>query len=123
MSKKQIFYNKEGDILEVFWSDENYYGKYINEYLTIFKSEKDDRIIGYDISWVSELYDKVKKNVNNDKYEYRYLSDSLVVKFLDIPDVDEKVDENLDILKNRNRDKIIGFVIYNAKKFFEKYIK
>ena len=42
-----IFYDKDRDYAEVFFRKEENYGDEINELLTVFKSEKNDKIIGY----------------------------------------------------------------------------
>ena len=42
-----VFYDKDRDYAEVFFKKEENYGEEVNDLLTAFKSEKNDRIVGY----------------------------------------------------------------------------
>jgi hypothetical protein len=44
--KPFVYYDPDGDCVEVFESDENYYGKSIGPHLTVYISEETGKIIG-----------------------------------------------------------------------------
>ena len=48
MNLKQ-FYNIQGRMWQFWWSDDEYYGSYVNPKLSLYKSSKDDKIIGFEI--------------------------------------------------------------------------
>jgi len=56
--KPQVYYNKDGDLIEVYWEAADYYGEYINSSLTLYKAQDDDRVIGCEINWIERLMKK-----------------------------------------------------------------
>ena len=50
-------YSKEGDFLECFYSDVDYYGEWINPYLVIYLSSETDEIVGININGVKKFID------------------------------------------------------------------
>ncbi len=49
-----IFYDGDRDYAEIFFKQEKNYGDSLSSLLTVFKSEKDDKIIGYGFEEASE---------------------------------------------------------------------
>ena len=43
------FYNEEGRMWQVWWSDEEYYAEWINQSLAVYKSFDSDKIIGVEV--------------------------------------------------------------------------
>jgi hypothetical protein len=56
--KPQVYYNKAGDMIEVMWESADYYGEYINPGLTLYKAQDDNRVVGCEINWISDLMKK-----------------------------------------------------------------
>ena len=77
-----LYYNKDGEQIEVFHSSDSYYAEWIDSNLTLYKKDKDvnlsdpapDKIIGYEItdlfgllrkSFGKEVADKIKYIIDN----------------------------------------------------------
>lgn len=44
--KPNAFYNKDGDMIEWYNEQVNYYGDRVNEIITLYRAEDDNRVIG-----------------------------------------------------------------------------
>ena len=42
-----IFYDSDRDYAEVFFKQEENYGEFLNDLMTVFRSEKDNEVVGY----------------------------------------------------------------------------
>jgi len=56
-----VFNNTEGDCIEFFVSDDDYYGEWIDAYLTVYRSQETDEIVGFVISNVKRILDKLSE--------------------------------------------------------------
>jgi hypothetical protein len=52
--KPGFFYNKPGDIVEVYLENVSYYAQWINHDVTVYKAMDDDRIIGLSVHGVKK---------------------------------------------------------------------
>jgi hypothetical protein len=53
--KPEPWYNPYGDCIQYQWTDEETVGDWVNEYLTLYRSPEDHRIIGFSISGISHI--------------------------------------------------------------------
>lgn len=58
--KPQAYYNQDGDLIEVYWENVDYYGEWLNHGLTLYKAQDDNRVIGCEINWIESLIEKNK---------------------------------------------------------------
>jgi len=61
--KPFAFYNEAGDEIEFFLSNDNYYGQWINHFMTVYRSEETNEIIGGCIHQLNHL---MKKKVSDE---------------------------------------------------------
>lgn len=57
-----VYYNESGDCVEFFVSNEQYNGDYINRYLTVYRSQETDGIIGAEV-FVGEKFRKENRKL------------------------------------------------------------
>jgi len=50
-----VFYNKDGDCVEAFFSSSSYYGKWISHDLTLYLDDETDEVVGCEISGISRM--------------------------------------------------------------------
>jgi hypothetical protein len=50
------FYNRSGDCIELFLTNDMFYGDYIDNYLTIYRNIETDKIVGLLINNVHKLF-------------------------------------------------------------------
>lgn len=55
MKQQFAIHNLDGDSIELFLSSDTYYGEYKNPYLTVYKSQLDNKIIGAEINNFTKL--------------------------------------------------------------------
>jgi hypothetical protein len=56
-----VFNNTDGDCIEFFVSQDNYYGEWIDTYLTVYRSQETDEIVGFVISNVKRILDRLSE--------------------------------------------------------------
>ena len=56
-----VWYSTAGDLIEVFFKNHKYYGKYINPNLTVYISDETGEMIGCSITFAQHLIDKTIK--------------------------------------------------------------
>lgn len=56
--KPHVWYNTDGDMIEVYWKKDNSYGVWINHNLTLLKSQDTDEVVGVLIEDVSRFIGK-----------------------------------------------------------------
>lgn len=52
---EDITYDSDGDSLEVLWDRSSFYGEFRNDWLTLYRSQETNKIVGLCISDVSRL--------------------------------------------------------------------
>jgi hypothetical protein len=52
--KPCFFYNKEGDMIEVYLENVNHYGQWINHDITVLRAQDDNRIVGLSVHGVKK---------------------------------------------------------------------
>ena len=56
-----VFNNTDGDCIEFFVSDDNYYGERIDDYLTVYHSQETAEIVGFVIKNVKRMFDRLSQ--------------------------------------------------------------
>jgi len=44
--KPNAFYNPDGDMIEWYNEQDNYYAERVNEFITLYRADEDDRVVG-----------------------------------------------------------------------------
>jgi len=60
--KPFVYYNKDGDLIEVYWTNDDYYAEWINHNLSIYRHMETNEIIGVEINWIKNLMKKAEKS-------------------------------------------------------------
>jgi hypothetical protein len=91
-----VFYNKAGDCIEFYVSQNDYYAERIDDYLTLFLDMNTDEIVGFMIKNIKQILNKIDTSklawsfiVNDDEVQLGVLFTAIFLSGTKTNDIDE----------------------------------
>jgi hypothetical protein len=150
MNKKNeefFFHNEDGDLFEYYDSKEMFVGHYVHDHITLFHpqdtdiKDKDRRIMGFNITWLSELleraedenwFGKLSKQLSKERKKilsskwYHYDKKNDVYEYMEDYSEDKDTDyrkvinKYLTLWYSKTNDKVVGFEINGLQELLDK---